>query len=47
MKPKHMPVIADFIYRGLTEDSLAAVKKEVAEFRSQFSGVHYTVDLPE
>jgi glycine hydroxymethyltransferase len=47
MKPQHMPVIADFIYRGLTQDSFATVKKEVAEFRSQFSGVHYTLDLPE
>ena len=47
MKEKDMPQLADFIYRALTTDDLEKIAKEVTEFRSQFKGVHYTLDLPE
>ena len=47
MKEKDMSQIADFIYRALTLDDLEKTAKEVTEFRSQFKGVHYTLDLPE
>jgi glycine hydroxymethyltransferase len=47
MKVEHMDQLADFIARSLdaTVDSLS-VKSEVTQWRKQFSGVHYTVDLP-
>ena len=47
MKEKDMPQLADFIVRALTTTDMAPIAKEVKEFRKQFSGVHYTVDLPE
>ena len=47
MKAEHMDQLADFIARSLdaTVDS-HSVQHEVTEWRKQFSGVHYTVDLP-
>jgi glycine hydroxymethyltransferase len=47
MKVDHMDQLADFIARSLDSsvDPLE-VKREVTEWRKQFSGVHYTVDLP-
>jgi glycine hydroxymethyltransferase len=47
MKPEHMSDLASFIARSLANsvDSLA-LQREVTEWRKQFSGVHYTVDLP-
>jgi glycine hydroxymethyltransferase len=47
MKPEHMSDLASFIARSLSSsvDSLA-LQREVTEWRKQFSGVHYTVDLP-
>jgi glycine hydroxymethyltransferase len=47
MKPEHMSDLASFIARSLANsvDSLA-LQGEVTEWRKQFSGVHYTVDLP-
>jgi glycine hydroxymethyltransferase len=47
MKESHMPQLADFIVRALTETDMTQIAAEVREFRRQFSGVHYTVDLPE
>lgn len=47
MKEKDMHQLADFIYRALTTDELEKISKEVTEFRSQFKGVHYTLDTPE
>ena len=48
MKVEHMSDLADFITRALNEDAdHTAIGREVTEWRSQFSGVHYTVDLPE
>lgn len=47
MKVSHMGELADFISRALQgADDLAAIGREVAEWRSQFTGVHYTVDVP-
>jgi glycine hydroxymethyltransferase len=47
MKVEHMDQLADFIARSLdvSVDS-QSVKSEVTQWRKQFSGVHYTVDLP-
>jgi glycine hydroxymethyltransferase len=47
MKVEHMDQLADFIARSLdvSVDS-QSVKREVTQWRKQFSGVHYTVDLP-
>ncbi len=48
MKVSHMCELADFISRALRESGdVAAIGQEVTEWRSQFSGVHYTVDVPE
>jgi glycine hydroxymethyltransferase len=47
MKEKDMKQIADFIYEALTSDNLEKIAQEVTEFRSNFKGVHYTLDLPE
>jgi glycine hydroxymethyltransferase len=47
MKREHMPALGDFIFRGLTEAHPEKIQQEVKEYRSQFSGVHYTVDMPE
>lgn len=48
MKAEHMGALADFISRGLKLDvDHESIGREVTEWRSQFSGVHYTVDVPE
>ena len=47
MKVEHMQTLADFIAKSLNPSSNPdAIRKEVTEWRKQFSGVHYTVDLP-
>lgn len=47
MKVDHMDQLADFIARSLDSSvEPSEVKREVTEWRKQFSGVHYTVDLP-
>ena len=47
MKVEHMSALADFIARALQHDAdHESIGQEVTEWRSQFSGVHYTVDLP-
>lgn len=47
MKVEHMQNLAGFIARSLDSSSdTGAIKREVTEWRKQFSGVHYTVDLP-
>jgi glycine hydroxymethyltransferase len=47
MKVAHMDQLADFIARSLDSSvNPSEVKREVTEWRKQFSGVHYTVDLP-
>ena len=47
MKVEDMDQLSDFIAQSLaaTVDS-QSVKREVTKWRKQFSGVHYTVDLP-
>jgi glycine hydroxymethyltransferase len=47
MKVEHMQTLADFIANSLNPSSNPdAIRKEVTEWRKQFSGVHYTVDMP-
>jgi glycine hydroxymethyltransferase len=47
MKVEHMDQLANFIARSLDSSvAPAEIKEEVTEWRKQFSGVHYTVDLP-
>jgi glycine hydroxymethyltransferase len=47
MKVEDMDHLADFIARSLDLSvEPSEVKREVTEWRKQFSGVHYTVDLP-
>jgi glycine hydroxymethyltransferase len=47
MKVEHMHDLAGFIAQSLSPSSdVTAIKKAVTEWRKQFSGVHYTVDLP-
>lgn len=47
MKPEHMSDLANFIARSLGNSvNSLALQREVTEWRKQFSGVHYTVDLP-
>jgi glycine hydroxymethyltransferase len=47
MKVEHMDQLADFIARSLDVNvDSQSVKSEVTQWRKQFSGVHYTVDLP-
>lgn len=47
MKVEHMDQLADFIARSLAPSADSSeVKREVTEWRKQFTGVHYTVDLP-
>ena len=42
-----MPDLASFIARGLDPSQAPeAVAPEVTEWRRQFSGIHFTVDLP-
>jgi glycine hydroxymethyltransferase len=48
MKVEDMPALATFIARSISADvDSASLGREVAEWRKQFSGVHYTVDTPE
>jgi glycine hydroxymethyltransferase len=47
MKVEHMDQLAEFIAGSLDASSNPeSIKREVTEWRRQFSGVHYTVDLP-
>ncbi len=47
MKPEHMSILAKFIARSLNSPADSKmIQREVADWRKQFSGVHYTVDLP-
>jgi glycine hydroxymethyltransferase len=47
MKVEHMNQLADFIARSLDPSiNSESLHGEVIEWRKQFSGVHYTVDLP-
>jgi glycine hydroxymethyltransferase len=47
MKVEHMDQLADFIAGSLDPSSNPeSIKREVTEWRTQFSGVHYTVDIP-
>jgi len=47
MHPTDMPALASFIARGLDPAvDPATVAPEVTEWRRQFSGIHFTVDLP-
>ena len=47
MKVAHMQDLAGFIARSLdTNVEPKSVQSEITEWRKQFSGVHYTVDLP-
>ena len=47
MKVKDMDQLADFIARSLeTTTDAKLLQSEITEWRTQFSGVHYTVDLP-
>jgi glycine hydroxymethyltransferase len=47
MKVEHMQTLADFIANSLDPSSNPdEIRKEVTEWRKQFSGVHYTVDMP-
>ena len=47
MKVEHMPQLATFIAASLKLDADSeSIHREVIEWRKQFSGVHYTVDLP-
>jgi glycine hydroxymethyltransferase len=46
-KPENMAALAQLIVDGLTTSGDGSdVKERVTQWRSQFSGVHYTVDLP-
>jgi glycine hydroxymethyltransferase len=47
VKVEHMDQLADFIARSLDASSNSeSIKREVTEWRRQFRGVHYTVNLP-
>jgi glycine hydroxymethyltransferase len=47
MKVEHMQDLAGFIARSLDASvDPKSVQREITEWRKQFSGVHYTVDLP-
>jgi glycine hydroxymethyltransferase len=47
MKVEHMQDLAGFIARSLDTNVVPkSIQREVTEWRKQFSGVHYTVDLP-
>ena len=47
MKVEHMQTLAEFIAKSLNPSSNPdEIRKEVTEWRKQFSGVHYTVDIP-
>lgn len=47
MKVEHMQDLAGFIARSLDASvEPKSIQREITEWRKQFSGVHYTVDLP-
>ena len=47
MKVEHMQDLAGFIARSLdTNIEPKSIQREITQWRKQFSGVHYTVDLP-
>jgi glycine hydroxymethyltransferase len=47
MKVEHMQDLAGFIARSLdTSVEPKSIQREITEWRKQFSGVHYTVNLP-
>ncbi len=47
MKVEDMKELAGFIARSLdSKPDSQSIKREITEWRKQFSGVHYTVDLP-
>jgi glycine hydroxymethyltransferase len=47
MKVEHMQDLAGFIARSLDASvEPKSIQPEITEWRKQFSGVHYTVDLP-
>ena len=47
MKVEHMQDLAEFIARSLdTSAEPKSIQREITEWRKQFSGVHYTVDMP-
>ncbi len=47
MKVEHMQDLAGFIARSLDANvEPKSIQREITEWRKQFSGVHYTVDLP-
>jgi glycine hydroxymethyltransferase len=47
MKVEHMQDLAGFIARSLNASvEPKSIQREITEWRKQFSGVHYTVDLP-
>lgn len=47
MKVEHMKDLAGFIAHSLdTNVEPKSIQREITEWRKQFSGVHYTVDLP-
>jgi glycine hydroxymethyltransferase len=47
MKVEHMQDLAGFIARSLdTNVDPKSIQREITEWRKQFNGVHYTVDLP-
>jgi glycine hydroxymethyltransferase len=47
MKVEHMQDLAGFIARSLdTNVEPKSIQREITEWRKQFRGVHYTVDLP-
>lgn len=48
MGPSDMPVLAGFLARALDDqEDPEVVGREVTEWRSGFSGIHYTVDVPD
>jgi glycine hydroxymethyltransferase len=47
MKVEHMQDLAGFIARSLDSSvEPKSIQREITEWRKQFSGVHYTVDIP-
>jgi glycine hydroxymethyltransferase len=47
MKVEHMQTLAELIAKSLNPSSNPdEIRKEVTDWRMQFSGVHYTVDMP-
>ena len=41
MAPKHMPQLASYVVRGISRDPDNSIAREVSEFRSQFTELHY------